>query len=247
LIGDAEQLAIKEVLGGKRLSLAEIIPHLMVGQCADIITTNYDRLIELAVELAGYQLECSFVGRHAAEFDPDRSAETMRNKAENKGGRVTINRREHVRLSKPHGSLDWYSRNGSPFRSPYTVDLQRLMVTPGAPKLALGYERPFDYHREKANRAIDAAARYLTIGFGFNDNHLQTHLKGEVAAGKPLLMLTRELSAAAKTFLTLAGANVIALELRPAGGTLLHIDGTTLDIPGSELWSLDGFIDGILT
>jgi hypothetical protein len=243
----AESRVLAEVLDGTRpLALTELLRHLVFAGDAQVVTTNYDRVIELAVELAGFALDCSFLGMHACPFDAEGSRAALRSHVEIKGKKHFMRFRRHIRLWKPHGSLDWYLRNGEPFRTPYSVGLQRLMITPGAAKYLRGYDRPFDRHREEANRAIDAAGRFLTIGYGFNDPHLQTHLAPRIRAGIPTLMLTRSLTDAATELVAAASSTVVALVGRPGGGTLIHTGGATQEVPDAELWQLDAFIDEVL-
>jgi hypothetical protein len=244
-IGEAEALVLAEILqGGLRLSLADLLPRIAFAGNPVMIATNYDRVVELAVELAGYALDCSFVGAHACHFDVAESLRTMRSRVVGRRGKLSLEYRHHVRLWKPHGSLDWFLRDGKPFRTPYAVDLPRLMITPGASKYRRGYDRPFDQHREEANRAIDAAARYLTIGYGFNDPHLQTHLEPKIASGAPTVILARTLSATARD-LVASGSGVIALERSTTGGTLIHAGGDQEEVADAALWSLNGFYDEV--
>lgn len=245
VIETAEQEAFRALIGGKRFALSELIPDLVFGGRCDIVTTNYDRLIELATELAGFFLDTGFVGGHFGRCDAALSHEVLRSGILKRPKSYLMRYRTHVRLSKPHGSLDWYLRDHVPIRSPYRLDLQRLMITPGGNKFRRGYDRPFDEHREVANRAIDAAARFLTIGYGFNDEHLQTHLEPRIRIGAPCLIVTRTLTPAAKTLLEEAPA-VMALESDGAGGTRIHDGQVVSVVDGAELWQLDNFIDEVL-
>src|SRR5690606_14272540 len=85
--------------------------------------------------------------------------------------------RDRVKLFKPHGSFDWFLGDSSPIRYCGELALPRHIITPGSNKFRNGYESPFDKHRERANESIDHASRFLIIGYGFNDDHLETHLK----------------------------------------------------------------------
>jgi hypothetical protein len=230
--------------GTRRLALAELIPRITFLGSSQIVTTNYDRIVELAVELAGCALDCSFVGAHACQFDPEASHKSMQSELVIRGRKAVLRERRHVRLWKPHGSLDWYLRDGEPFRTPYAVELTPLMITPGASKYLRGYDRPFDRHREEANRAIDAAARLLTVGYGFNDPHLQTHMGSRIRGGVPTLMIMRTLTDAARE-LAANGSGVIAIERRPGGGSLIHMPDGQHEVPDADLWLLDGFIDEV--
>jgi hypothetical protein len=242
-ITTAEREAINEIVGERReLALATLIPHLAISESATIITTNYDRLVELAVELAGYAVDCAFVGKHLATFDPDAARKALRSEVVGSSRHLTMRYRPNIAVRKPHGSLDWYARGNELVRCPYPVDLPRLMITPGGTKFLLGYERPFDRHRELANHAIDKAARFLTIGYGFNDPHLQTHLTTRIQAGVPTVILARTLSETARQLS--ASPTVIAIE-READGAKMYIDGGTIETDTS-LWSLDTFVKEVL-
>lgn len=246
MIGAAEAIAINDLIrDGARFPLAELIPHLAPNDRATVVATNYDRLVEVAIESAGYFLDCGFVGMHRGRADAALSRTSLRSSVVPRKKSFSFRYQPHVRLAKPHGSLDWYLCDGVPIRSPFALGLPRLMITPGASKFRKGYERPFDHHREIANHAIDAATRFLAIGFGFNDPHLQTHLAERIEAGAPCLILTMELTEPA-TELLARGAGVIALESLPPNGTRVHHGGESEDLPNQELWKLEIFIDEVL-
>jgi hypothetical protein len=75
------------------------------------------------------------------------------------------------------------------------------MINPGTNKFRSGYKKPFDQHLDHANQAIDRAARYLIVGYGFNDDHLEEHLSSEIKKGKPTLILSRSLPTRAHTLI----------------------------------------------
>ena len=112
------------------------------------------------------------------------------------------------------------------------------MITPGLSKYRAGYESPFDTHRDLANQHIDKAARFLVIGYGFNDAHLQTHLVKRIRDGAPALIMTRT---ATEMMLSLAGDSrnclvLSALEQGPG----FHAVGMNCDIRevGVDLWDI---------
>ncbi len=180
----AETNAVQSVVSsGKKFPLSDLIHHLIhPGGRAEIITTNYDRLIEVAVEMAGFQIDCAFPSAYYSQLDEEASIQPFRGWVP-AGTKFRSHNRSHVRLSKPHGSLDWFLVPTGPVRSVLHIAAPRLMITPGTSKYLKGYDVPFDLHRERANEAIDRAARFLVIGYGFNDHHLETHLRGRLAAG----------------------------------------------------------------
>lgn len=247
LILAAERPALDRLARGEdRFPLAELLPKLAVGGTARVITTNYDRLVELAAEISGLFLDTGFVGSHYAACDPALSHESLRSAILKRGRKQKFEYRPHVVLDKPHGSLDWYLHDETPIRSPYELGLPRLMITPGQSKYHRGYEQPFDHHISNGNQAVDRASGIIAIGFGFNDPHLQKHLEPRIRQGLPCLIITRSLTEAA-TALLQASPNVIAVERLAPDGTRIHTPSGAEEFPASNLWQLGDFIDEVLT
>ncbi|MEH3091286.1 MAG: SIR2 family protein [Agrobacterium cavarae] len=246
-----EARIIAEVLSNaKTLRLTKLIPHLLRPNSGiPIVTTNYDRLVELACEEAGLGVDTMFRGHFAARLDPEESHWSFCRNVKFMGGKnVRYIFAPKANVFKPHGSLDWYHREGSPVRHGGTLPLPRLIITPGLNKYRTGYESPFDKHRERANDAIDRASRFLVVGYGFNDDHLETHLTPRIRSGVKTMILTQGLSAKAREIAT-SNKNVIAAEAyEEAGvpGTRFIIDGAHIFFPGLDYWDLGGFVNGVL-
>lgn len=135
-----------------------------------------------------------------------------------------------------------------PVRYAGDLMLPRLIITPGLSKFRNGYDSPFDRHRERANGAVDRASRFLVLGYGFNDDHLETHLTPRIKSGIPTLMLTHRLS---KNALKLAreNAKVIAIQQGCSGGqdgSSIFVNMTEIFVPNLALWDLDVFISQVL-
>lgn len=251
LVGEREKRVIEEVFSGARtLRLTRLIRHMLKPSTGvSIVTTNYDRLVEIGAEEAGLGVDTMFVGRFVGYFNERESRLSFCRDVSLKGKRVMCQYQPRTLVCKPHGSLDWYLRNGKPVH--YAGDLQgaqRLIITPGQNKFRNGYESPFDHHRSRANDAIDRASRFLVLGYGFNDDHLETHLSPAIQGGKPTLLITHTLSAKAQALATDL-ANVIGLECdNEAGihGTRVFIDKTSYFFPALELWDLHSFISEVL-
>jgi hypothetical protein len=126
--------------------------------------------------------------------------------------------------------------------------LPRLIITPGLNKFRSGYESPFDKHREKANDAIENARNFLIVGYGFNDDHLETHLTPRIKSGVRTLVLTHGLSDKVRE-IALKNRNVIAAEFHKEGddvGTRFIVDGVEEFMPGISYWDLGEFVEGVL-
>jgi len=250
-IAAAEATIVAEIFSKARtLRLTKLIPHLLRPDTGiPIVTTNYDRLAEIACEEAGLGVDTMFSGQFAAKLEPQETYWSFCRGAKLVGRNVRYKFANKANVFKPHGSLDWYHREGSPVRYAGVLPLPRLIITPGLNKFRNGYESPFDKHREKGNDAIDKARRFLIIGYGFNDDHLETHLTPRIRSGVKTVILTYELSPKAKT-ISIENKNVVAIEFRETEGIKganIVVDGAEIFYPGIEYWDLDGFVKGVLS
>jgi hypothetical protein len=248
-IAQHEATVFQEVFSGTRdMRLTRLFKHLLKPSTGiPIITTNYERLVEIAAEMAGLGVDTQFVGHSYARMNARECRMSFCRDTQ------TINRNVHLRyadrvvLSKPHGSLDWYQHNGEPMRCPYDLDLPRLLITPGRNKFRTGYDRPFDSHRERANRDIDRASRFLILGYGFNDDHLETHLAPRIRDGTPTLVLTHTLSLNGTSLLTESPSmTVITCDPKTAPGAIVHTKDGTTAFNGGNIWDLGQFISEVL-
>jgi len=249
LIAEREQQVISEVFAGKRkLRLTSLIDHVLKPFSGlPIITTNYDRLVEIAVEEAGIGADTMFIGSPFGVLNEIESRMSFCRRI-SKGRTPHLEYRKRAIICKPHGSLDWYMRNNTPVS--YAGELHgfpRLIITPGSNKYRNGYESPFDIHRSKANNIIDQASRFLIVGYGFNDDHLETHLTPAIRSGKPTHMLSRTLTPNAKK-LAMECSNITALEHgieNGAKGTRFNFDKKQQFIPDLDIWDVNQFIKEI--
>jgi SIR2-like protein len=250
LISQREREIVAEVFNeGRTLRFTKLLKHLLKPSIGvPVITTNYDRLLEIASEEAGLGVDTLFVGQFAGHLNELESRLGFCREVTLKGRSVQYRFRERVNIFKPHGSLDWYHRNGKPVRYAGDLKLPRLIITPGLNKFRNGYESPFDRHRERGNGAIDKASRFLVLGYGFNDDHLETHLTPRIMGGAPTLLLTHSLSENALK-LVHAHSNVIAIQQGVESGTegsSIFIDKVESFVPNLALWDLNTFISEVL-
>ena len=252
LISEKEQQAIRSLISGKgQLPLSDLFCHILKAMdSVEIVTTNYDCLVEMAAEVAGFGADCQFLGQNYGEWNPETSRQSLMRPVHKAGNRREIRfvYRKHVRVFKPQGSVDWYVHDGRPIRCTRPVSLPRLMITPGAAKYLKGYDQPFDRHRENANYAIDRAARFLIIGYGFNDHQLETHLRPKLQSGARAIILTKTLTPNARQVVT-DFPDVVAL----TEGNIASIAGTHLEMGGQNhfyqdihLWDLANFISEVI-
>lgn len=250
LIAEEEEKVIKSVFKKETaLRFTSLLKHILKNNNGiPIITTNYDRLIEIAAEEAGFGVDTLFTGNFSGHLNEKESKLGFCKDVRLQNKRVIYNYRDRINLFKPHGSLDWYFRDDRPVRHSGNLDLPRLIITPGLNKFRNGYESPFDKHRERANTAIDLASRFLILGYGFNDDHLETHLTPQIRQGRPTLLLTRSLSPNALQIVR-NNQNVTSLSYATRDnqkGTLIHRQCEEQFIPNSEIWDLKSFVTEVL-
>lgn len=248
LIAEEEARVIRSALS-KRVVLpfSTLLPHITPSTSNEVhvITSNYDRLVEVAAETVGYGVDTMFVGNYFAALDEKTSRDSFL--SEIRPHRTSYRKiyRKRVRLFKPHGSLDWYEQDGEPVRSPVPLDCRRLMITPGAQKYKRGYESIFERHRAAANGILEEADRFLIVGYGFNDEHLEKTLRRELHRGKPCMISTLQLSSSAMAVID-ANPNVFALvkahDAQGAAGTEYVSSAGKLFYPGVSLWSIDSLV-----
>lgn len=245
-IRDFESKAISQILAASEVSpFGRMLIHAMsVTPALDVVTTNYDRLVEVHAARAGLPVDTMYFGHTIGRLNAQRSRDEML-RGQTVAGRpqrTTLATWPHVRLSKPHGSLDWFSHGEEHYRTDLAVPGSRSVIAPGGNKYRLGYDAPFDAQRERANRAIDQAAALLFIGYGFNDEHLQTHLRPRFA-NVPAVVLSRTLTAPARDYL---GTNSAAIGIQSSGSGCTVYRGASelaLDIP---LWNLESLTKEVL-
>ena len=207
----------------------------------NIITTNYDRLIEYACECNNIRVDTLFVGQFMSYFSPEESKYTFCKGINNRRKRPIYS--PHIRLFKPHGSLSWYKINENIYSIPQHNGNDCLIITPGSNKYEKGYNCPFDTHREKANKAIDEATKYVIIGYGFNDSHLEQHLIVQLKQ-KPSLVLTYSLTENAKKILA-QSEKMMAItydKVDSKSGSRITTYNENYFIPDINLWDIQELV-----
>lgn len=149
-----------------------------------VLTPNYDTLFEHACDSVGILYTSGFFGGLERQIDWSAVNRSMLQIQKVTRGRRLENNyqnRNHVRLYKVHGSLNlFFHRNTVVENNAWMWDApdfsDRVMITPGLSK----HEMLQNYRQEllkPADDAIDKSHRFLFIGYGFNDSHLEAYIK----------------------------------------------------------------------
>jgi len=110
----------------------------------------------------------------------------------------------HVRLYKPHGSLDWFNV-GDEVVSDYSIMYERdvaekrQVIAPGSNKYEAAFGMVHQDMMSMISNVFDKANAFLFVGFGFNDAHIQRKVVDEKLKNMkiPGIILTRSLSESA--------------------------------------------------
>ena len=204
----------------------------------DVITPNYDRLIEYACEQESFHHYSGFSHGYTRHLVDEKH--------------LTAQRR--VNIWKVHGSLDWFKTPiGEVIGLGHATEIpdgyQVQIVTPGINKYLTTQLEPFRSIISRADEALQKANSYLCIGFGFNDKHIQEKLVQKCVREKArITIITWKLTDAAKQFLQSEVPNYIAIE-RGDSDEKSVIYSSLADTPitvDADYWSLSGYLKLIL-
>ena len=205
-----------------------------------VITTNYDLLIEYACEIKGLVYSDSYYGKIISKYSPQNAEEEMR-KGIKRGKKPMNHHKSYIKIYKPHGSINWKLINGNLNKINHVKCGIPCIITPGSNKYEKGYEVPFDYHIGKMGQEIDDAKRLIFIGYGFNDNHLETHLKKPENISKPKLIVTRTLCNNAKEIFVNSPNTIAIEEMKENGescGTRIYFEEQRYEIKDKKIWDI---------
>lgn len=243
LVGAAEMSVFQEIIARKKtLRFTNYISRFNIRTSGHtVITTNYDRMVECACEMAGLRVDTLFLGRYLARFEPEQSKYVHCKGYGKRKGYLFLEYWPRVTVLKPHGCLSWHLIDGVPYSIPYAATGCPLIITPGINKYLEGYGIPFDKHRSMANDAIDCATRLVIIGYGFGDEHLETHLIPQLKKGTPALLLTKDLTPKIVSIIA-ESAHMMAICSDGATGSNVKTQTENLSFPDINLWDIDAML-----
>ncbi|MDE8197331.1 SIR2 family protein [Erysipelothrix rhusiopathiae] len=138
----------------------------------DIMTPNYDLIIELVCEEVGVGIIDGFSGEYYQTFAENELSEPRKI--------FRLTEKPYVRLMKPHGSINWvstssgmlYKVNDFGYLFDHINELQ--IIAPGAGKYEMGMTGAiFTHNREIFNNILRSKndCPLVIYGYGFNDEH----------------------------------------------------------------------------
>lgn len=223
-----------------------------------VLTPNYDTLFEHACDTVGIHYTSGFFGGLERRKDwtaVDQSLLLRQKVAQGKRLKQTYKRRKQARLYKVHGSLNlFFHRNMVVENNAWMWDAPdfsvRVMITPGLSK----YQTLQSYRQELLERAdaeIDKANHFLFLGYGFNDDHLETYIKRKlITQACKGLIVTKDCNPRIESLLTEAENLWLVCKMQEQGASGTRIFNKQyarwLVLPTKMLWDIRTFTREIL-
>ena len=221
-----------------------------------VLTPNYDTLFEHACDTVGISYTNGFTGgieRRLNWTAVDQSLLQHQQSAQGKRMRSVYKYRKHIRLYKVHGSLNYFfhrnflvENNAWMWNPPDFAN--RVLITPGLSK----YQTLQEYRQELLSHAdaeIQKASRFLFLGYGFNDSHLESYIKQKlISQGCKGLIVTRDSNSRIEELLEQAENLWLVCKVDGnAEGTRIcnRRFGCDLELPDRRLWDIATFANDI--
>lgn len=225
------------VKSGRYPDLTKIISKCVQSTTrTNIITTNYDRLIEYSIDAAEGKCFSGFKGNYIKKFLNFDSNTTKR----------------VINLYKVHGSVDWFKHKTNQAMiatnfynaNDYSEFYKPMIVTPGKMKYRETHNDPFRTVISEADKAIRSSGSFLCIGYGFNDEHIQPIILDENRnKKKPIVIVTKGITP--KMIELFHNGNespcLIISERHSNSGTCVYYNRDDFDEFDEIFWQLDEF------
>lgn len=232
------------------LPLAQIIEFIFKGNVSkiDIITTNYDCLIEYACDIARVAYSTGFSGGYCKIFNLAKENALYSPQFISGGSkgkiRTTRNIVPHVNILKLHGSIDWFTDGIDKIAlNKYTESsqLSPLVVAPGLRKYEDTHHSPYREIIGLSDEIIRQGKSYLIIGYGFNDKHLEELLIPKIRnQSNKVILLTKEVSSSARELLVGTKNTLIVSQEGDGDMTRCYFNEEEIVIH-QPIWKLDIF------
>lgn len=153
------------------------LPH---PQLINIVTTNYDCVLEYALSISNFDFSDGFTGRVLSKLKQE-----------------TFKEKKNINIIKVHGSLHW-SFDGVgvcrylPFEDNFSYLKSAMLLPSKSRKYIESYKEPFRTLITKSDQIIEDAKSFLVIGFGFNDEHLTPKVDIKIKEGTPIVIINKK-------------------------------------------------------
>lgn len=226
------ELFKKVVFANETLPIANLIKKFYQThpKCVNVITTNYDRVIEYACDSVKLPVCTGFNGLYLKDYHDE------------------FTNKDIVNVIKVHGSLDTFRDvHGASLSIPLMNDLQDGLVpeiiTPGLSKFqAVLKGNPRDL-LSVSDKMIKKANSFLCIGYGFNDEQIQEKIITKIRQNTPIVVVTMQLSDSAAHLITNNAKSFVTIQKGKAPNTTEFCINKKIIVLDGRFWSIDGFME----
>lgn len=200
-------------------------------QIVNIVTTNYDRVLEHIMSYHNFPFTDGFNGKVLSIFDE-----------------TEFKDKEIVNVIKVHGSLNWFDVDGEIRFLPFISKGESpKIIAPGKNKFKEAYGSPYRELIQKADNLIKAASSFLVVGFGFNDEHLTPKIKTKINKGTPIVLITKNVSDSSLKELERAEKYILFEEGKSSKTKVTYKENNLsqrqeIELEG-DLWQLNNFME----
>ena len=240
LIEYADRDVYIKMLNGEDMALRPLLDFIIYkdpAKICNIVTTNYDRIIEYAACQTDAYINTGFtpniVGHpyNKIEFSPKKL------ESEYTG---TLN------IWKVHGSLDWFKKDDKVLSLTNTSsiphDYTPCIITPGTNKYERTQQEPYREIFSHVDTVFNTATGFLCIGYGFNDSHVHpVLLKIAQKRGVRILLVTKDITKPIEDNVINAGYDYIAIYSDGSNGTIFKTPSGSMAISDEIYWNIGGF------
>lgn len=225
------QLYYKIVFQETKIPLARLLKKFYQThpQCVNVITTNYDRVIEYACDTAQIPISTGFKGHYLKHYTGE------------------FNFRNKVNLVKVHGSLDFFkdahdATFSLPIQQKIPTGLKPEIITPGISKYQAVLKGTARQLLNESDALIRQALSFLCIGYGFNDEQIQENIITSIRSGKPIVVVTKTISDKAAHLLANNSLNYISIQCGVDHGTTEFCINREVTVVKGTYWTIDGLL-----
>ena len=187
----------------------------------NIITTNYDCVLEYILSYHRLPFSDGFSGREFSTFEL-----------------TNFNIPKHINLYKVHGSLRWHNGRYS-YRNPMMDG-----IFPNDDKYRRASQEPYRTIISNADLAISDASCFLVVGFGFNDEHLTPKIDQAIGQRAKIVIITKKSTSSLNAKLQNAQSYVLIEEGDDSGKTKFSFnDGNqrVVEVLDGSYWRIEEF------
>lgn len=204
----------------------------------NIITTNYDRVLENVLALKSLVYTDGFTGRFLSSF----KEESFRFKQKDSKKSDSF-----VNLIKVHGSLNWFEIEGKIRYFNNSKSYEPKIIPPGKNKYQQAFSEPYRSLIQISDKTIEKSKSLLVIGFGFNDEHLTPKITERIRENVPIVVVTKEITEETKKQLNKASF-YLGIEQASKGKTKISYNKNSercVDEIDGSFWQLDNFMEAL--